>query len=193
MDGNLLWPGCLTVLCVLAPTIAKVPAPTPILSASPPRTAPSASVSTDRPDASRVPALSRMSAAVADPQTILSSPVLAVSPKLTAAQTDPVTRAIAARDKVQLQARNIEPPVSTPINIDVLSKELSGHPDSHFVANLINSLRYGTPVGYIGPRQPRVSRNLQSADQQPDVGTIQSDQGDCTGSRSRPFSISPTS
>ena len=134
-----------------------------------------------------------MSAAVADPQTILSSPVLAVSPKLTAAQTDPVTRAIAARDKVQLQARNIEPPVSTPINIDVLSKELSGHPDSHFVANLINSLRYGTPVGYIGPRQPRVSLNLQSADQQPDVGTIQSDQGDRTGSRSRPFSISPTS
>ena len=193
MDGNLLWPGCLTVLCVLAPTIAKVPAPTPILSASPPRTAPSASVSTDRPDASRVPALSRMSAAVADPQTILSSPVLAVSPKLTAAQTDPVTRAIAARDKVQLQARNIEPPVSTPINIDVLSKELSGHPDSHFVANLINSLRYGTPVGYIGPRQPRVSRNLQSADQQPDVGTIQSNQGDRTGSRNRPFSISPTS
>ena len=193
MDGNLLWPGCLAVLCVLAPTIAKVPAPTPILSASPPRTAPSASVSTDRPDASRVPALSRMSAAVADPQTILSSPVLAVSPKLTAAQTDPVTRAIAARDKVQLQARNIEPPVSTPINIDVLSKELSGHPDSHFVANLTNSLRYGTPVGYIGPRQPRVSRNLQSADQQPDVGTIQSDQGDRTGSRSRPFSISPTS
>ena len=76
---------------------------------------------------------------------------------------------IAASDKVQLQARNIAPPVSTPINIDVLSKELSGHPDSHFVANLIHSLRYGTPVGYTGPRQPRVSRNLQSAAQHPDV------------------------
>lgn len=156
-------------MCVLAPTIAKVPAPTPILSASPPRTAPSASVSTDHPDATRVPALSPTSAAVADPQTIPSSPVLAVSPRPTAAQTDPVTRAIAASDKVQLQARNIAPPVSTPINIDVLSKELSGHPDSHFVANLINSLRYGTPVGYIGPRQPRISRNLQSAAQHPDV------------------------
>ena len=67
---------------------------------------------------------------------------------------DPVTWAITASDKVQLQARNIAPPVSTPINIDVLSKELSGHPDSHFVANLINSLRYGTPVGYIGPVRP---------------------------------------
>ena len=65
-----------------------------------------------------------MSAAIADPQTIPSSPVLAVSPRLTVAQTDPVTRAIAARDKVQLQVRNIEPLVSTPINIGVLSKEL---------------------------------------------------------------------
>ena len=152
-----------------APTTAKVPAPTPILSAIPPRTAPSASVSTDHPDATRVPALSPMSATVADPQTIPSSPLLAVSPRPTATHTDPVTRAIAASDKVQLQARNIAPPVSTPIKVDVLSKELSGHPDSHFVANLINSLCYGTPVGYIGPRQPRVSRNLQSAAQHPDV------------------------
>ena len=71
-----------------APTTTKVPAPTPILSAIPPRTAPSASVSTDHPDATRVPALSPMSA---DPQTIPLSPVLAVSPRLTAAQTDPVT------------------------------------------------------------------------------------------------------
>ena len=141
----------------------------PILSTSPTRTGPSAFVSTDHPDATRIPALSPMSAAVADPQTIPSSPVLAVSPRPTAAQTDPVTRAIAASDKVKLQARNIAPPVSTPINIDVLSKELSGHPDSHFVANLIHSLRYGTPVGYTGPRQPRVSRNLQSAAQHPDV------------------------
>ena len=60
-------------------------------------------------------ALSPMSA---DPQTIPLSPVLAVSPRLTAAQTDPVTWMIAASDKVQLQARNIAPPVSTPINID---------------------------------------------------------------------------
>ena len=74
-----------------APTTAKVPAPTPILSAIPPRTAPSASVSTDHPDATRVPALSPMSAAIADPQTIPLSPVLAVSPRPTAAQMDPVT------------------------------------------------------------------------------------------------------
>ena len=73
---------------MLAPTTAKLPAPTPILYASHPRTALSASVSTDHPDATRVPALSPMSA---DPQTIPLSPVLAVSPRLTAAQTDPVT------------------------------------------------------------------------------------------------------
>ena len=110
-----------------------------------------------------------MSAAVVDPQTIPSLPVLAVSPRPTATQTDPATRVIAVSDKVKLQARNIAPPVSTPINIDVLSKELPGHPDSHFVAKLINSLHYGTPVGYIGPRQPRVSRNYQSAAQHSDV------------------------
>ena len=76
---------------MLAPTTAKHPAPTPILYASRPRTALSASVSTDHPDATRVPALSPMSAAIADPQTIPLSPVLAVSPRLTAAQMDPVT------------------------------------------------------------------------------------------------------
>ena len=98
---------------------------------------------------------------------------------------------IAASDKVQLQERNIAPPVSTPINIDVLSKELSGHPDSHFVANLINSLPYGTPIGYIVSHQPWVSRNLQSA--APRRSFILSDQGDRTGSHSRPLSVSPTS
>ena len=107
-------------MCVLAPTTAKVPAPTLILSASPSRTAPSASVLTDHPDATRVPALSPTSAAVADPQIIPSSPVLTVSSRPTAAQTDPVTRAMTAMtasDKVQLQARNIAPPVSTPLTL----------------------------------------------------------------------------
>ena len=47
--------------------------------------------------------------------------------------------------KVQLQARNLEPPVLTPINIGVLAKELSG------------------------PYKPQVSHNLQSAAQHPDV------------------------
>ena len=98
-----------------------------------------------------------------------TSRVPAVSLKLNVAPTDPPTRAIAARDKVQLQARNLDPSVSTPINIDVLAKGLSGHPDSNFVANLINSLRYGTPVGYLGPRKPRVSGILQSAAPYPDV------------------------
>ena len=97
---------------------------------------------------------------------------------------------IAASDKVQLPARNIAPPVSTPINIDVLSKELSGHPDSHFVANLINSLRYGTPVGYIVSHQPWVSRNLQSA--APRRSFILSDQGDRTGSVSYTHLTLPT-
>ena len=106
---------------------------------------------------------------MAGPPTIPSSRVPAVSPKLTVAPTDPPTRAITGRDNVQRQARNLDLSVSTPINIDVLAKGLSGHPDSNFVANLINSLRYGTPVVYLGPRKARVSRNLQSAAQYPDV------------------------
>ena len=52
---------------------------------------------------------------------------------------------------------------------DVLAKGLSGHPDSNFVSNLINCLRYGTRVGYLGPLKPRVSRILQSAAPYPDV------------------------
>ena len=111
-----------------------------------------------------------MSAAVAGPPTIPSSCFPAwVSPKLAVDPTDPPTWAIVARDKLQLQAGNLDPPVSTPTNIDVLAKELSGHPDGNFLGNLLNSLCYGTPVGYLGPCKPQVSHNLQSAAQQPDV------------------------
>ena len=111
-----------------------------------------------------------MSAAVAGPPTIPSSCFPAwVSPKLAVAPTDPPTWAIIARDKVQLQARNLDPPVSTPTNIDVLAKELSGHPDGNFLGNLLSSLCCCTPVGYLGPCKPQVSHNLQSAAQCPDV------------------------
>ena len=128
-----------------------VPAPTWILSASAQRTAPSSFVLTDYLDASHVPAASRTSAAVAGPPTIQSSCFPAwVSPKLAIDPMDPPTWAIVARDKLQLQAGNLVPPVSTSTSIDVLAKELSGHPDGNFLGNLLNSLFYGTPVGYLG-------------------------------------------
>jgi len=75
----------------------------------------------------------------------------------------------AARDKVHLQARNKSPPVSTPIDVNVLERELSQHPNRNFVNNLISGLRYGTHVGHTGPEKSRVSRNLVSAIQHPKV------------------------
>ena len=68
-----------------------------------------------------------------------------------------------ANDKVQLLARNILPSVSTPINVAILERELSHHPNRDFSNSLINALRVGTHVGYTGPEKNRVSRNLISA------------------------------
>ena len=70
---------------------------------------------------------------------------------------------------MRLLARNILPSVSTPISVDKLARELSQHPNHAFSANLINSFRYGTRVGYTGPEKQRVSRNLISATQHPEV------------------------
>ena len=62
-----------------------------------------------------------------------------------------------------------KPTVSTPLNVDKLVLELVNHPNSSFVKNLISALRYGTRIGYLGPHKPRVSRNLISASQHPEV------------------------
>ena len=61
------------------------------------------------------------------------------------------------------------PTVSTPLNVDKLAFELVNHPNSSFVSNLISALRYGTRIGYLGPHKTRVSRNLISASQHPEV------------------------
>ena len=78
-------------------------------------------------------------------------------------------QANAVRDKVHLQARNKTPPASTPTDINVLERELSQHPNCNFATNLVNGLRYGTPVGYTGPEKSWVSRNLVSVTQHPKV------------------------
>ena len=62
------------------------------------------------------------------------------------------------------------PPVPTPINVAILEKELSHHPNRDFSNSLINALRFGTHVGYTGPQKNRVSRNLISTVQHPEVG-----------------------
>ena len=67
--------------------------------------------------------------------------------------------------KLQLQ----QPSLSTPIDVLSLELELSSHPDRAFVTTLIHALKYGTCIGYNGPPKSRVSRNLISAHQHPDV------------------------
>ena len=151
-----------------APTTATTNARVPTLPASNPGPRPCASDLTVCPGVPPVPASSHMSADAAIHPATPSSAV----PKERTRPTSGIRAqalANAARDKVQLQARNKTPPVSTPIDINVLERELSQHPNRNFVINLVNGLRYGTPVGYTGPEKSRVSRNLISATQHPEV------------------------
>ena len=114
-------------------------------------------------------ASSNMSVDAAIPPATPSSAVKKVTLERTRATSGIRAQALAnaARDKVHLQARNKTPPVSTPIDINVLERELSQHPNHNFVTNLVNG--YGTPVSYIGPEKSQVSHNLISATQHPEV------------------------
>ena len=80
-------------------------------------------------------------------------------------------RAIAAKNKVEQCQRKQRPTVSTPLDVDKLALELVNHPNRSFVDNLVNALRYGTRIGYLGPQKFRVSNNLISASQHPEVIT----------------------
>ena len=81
----------------------------------------------------------------------------------------PANPAIAARNEVVQRQLDCSHTVSTPLKVDKLALELVNHPNSSFVSNLITALRYGTRIGYLGPHKTRVSRNLISAFQDPDV------------------------
>ena len=59
--------------------------------------------------------------------------------------------------------------VSTPINVDRLAQELADHPDQNFVTDLIKGLREGFFIGYTGPERDRISPNLKSANEHPDI------------------------
>ena len=56
---------------------------------------------------------------------------------------------------------------STPVNVDRLEQALSSHPDKQFVEKLCRELREGARIGYTGPRMPRESRTLPSANKNP--------------------------
>ena len=48
---------------------------------------------------------------------------------------------------------------ATPKNVEILEKELLGHPDHTFVNKLCSELREGAHIGYNGPRVPRLAKN----------------------------------
>ena len=57
----------------------------------------------------------------------------------------------------------------TPININLLECMLVDHPDREFVVGLCLGLREGFKIGYQGPRQPYVSKNLKTAYMLPEI------------------------
>ena len=101
----------------------------------------------------------RTSAAAVMPAATTSSPApngpTATAPNTPAAVTVPL--------------RNDKPVFSSPKDTCQLQYELSHHPDRDFVSSLLNTLRFGARIGYTGPQKSRVSRNLISASQHPEV------------------------
>ena len=77
-----------------------------------------------------------------------------------------------AKSKVGQLRRHLKPQVSTPIDIYRLELELANHPDRNFVSNLLSTLKEGARIGYSGPCSSRVSPNLISATQHPEVVTL---------------------
>ena len=116
-----------------------------------------------------VPVPSRTCAAADVPPSTLSPPAQPVSQRTAQGLAGVPAPATKANDKVRLLARNILPPVSAPINVTILERELSHHPNRDFSNSLINALRFGIHVGYTGPEKYRVSRNLVSAVQHLEV------------------------
>ena len=70
---------------------------------------------------------------------------------------------------MEQQRRHQKPLVSSPIDIYRLDLELTDHPDHNFVFNLLSTLKEGARIGYCGPHSARISPNLISATQHPDV------------------------
>ena len=73
---------------------------------------------------------------------------------------------------MEQQRCNQRPLVSSPIDIYRLELELTHHPDRNFVNHLLSTLKEGARIGYSGPRSSRVSPNLISAAQHPDVVSL---------------------
>ena len=129
---------------------------------------PCASTSTRPPVAGVAAATTRTCAAAAIPAPTPHQPAHSSNPQAPAPPRPPPPASV-ARNKVEQQKRHLSPSVSSPIDIYRLELELAAHPDRPFVSDLLSSLKEGARIGYSGPRTSRVSPNLISAAQHPEV------------------------
>ena len=59
----------------------------------------------------------------------------------------------------------------TPVSMHCLKHELENHPSALFVSNLLKGFHGGFSIGFEGPRTPRFSRNVKTANEHPDLVT----------------------
>ena len=114
-------------------------------------------------------AATRTCAAAATPTATLSQTALSNNPAAQPGTQESPDLVSEARSKVEQQRRHQKPLVSSPIDIYHLELELTNHPDRNFVINLLSTLKEGARIGYCGPRSARISPNLISATEHPDV------------------------
>ena len=121
--------------------------------------------------AGAVTAATRTCAAAATPTATLPQTALSNNPLAQPGTQESPDLVSEARSKVEQQRRHQKPLVSSPIDIYRLDLELANHPDRNFVFNLLSTLNEGARIGYCGPRSARISPNLISATQYPDVAS----------------------
>ena len=130
----------------------------------------SALTSTSPPVVAAATATTHNCAAAVIPVAMLPRPSNSSHP-LAPVPSNPRHPVSATKSKVAQLRRHVTPQVSSPIDIYRLELELANHPDKTFVFNLLSMLREGAHIDYSGPRTHRVSPNLISAAQHPDVVT----------------------
>ena len=100
----------------------------------------------------------------------ISTPTIAVT-KTAAGPTSAIDAAALTQQQIAQGLNNNFNPLpafsKTPVNANLLRKELTAYPDQFFVDNLIISFEHGFSIGYSGPEFCNIAPNLQSASSNP--------------------------
>ena len=98
----------------------------------------------------------------------------------------------AARPRPAPSARQLEPlQAPTPLRRSQFEIELAQHPDKAWISWLLDGIKHGVRIGYFGPRQPLLSRNLTSANLHPHIITEELQKEVSAGRIIRPFATNP--